>query len=519
MLPIVKIQILNRFGIITPSTAIESHKTLPEKATEMADSGEPISKRLRRRKDTNAPGSSESSKASGASSSGTVPTQTTAQSNIHPVSDSLLCLTDECLQHVFEYLDIESLCKMANVCKRFKPITEQAFIECHKELELKGQCDNSTFRRVLCKFGHLITSIDVSDVIFIGGEKLDVNAIVKYCKNKLEKLVLKETTINCDVIKPLFSRLKHLDVGSCEFTGNKSALFANCPKLEYFGFEADYGSDEIEVDFVVKKYPKLEHLAFDCSYTACFAFFRLLALNPQVKQLEIIAPAEDKYMEAVANYSKNLEELVIRTGYWSDTAEVQTKKGLLQLSKLKKLQQLHLSACDETYSELAAALTDAFAKAKVPINHLTLREFSIGSKEIKSILKLKTMKILNLEEVGKVTDADLVPLTKELPLLENLQLYFGSEAKAPITVAGLTEMVKNGKQLDYLGLVGVKNLKIDKKAFDSLLEAARARGNDKKLKIEIFGEEETTGFNVPDDIQRAGNKHLKIVYTAEAEPE
>ncbi|XP_055304390.1 uncharacterized protein LOC129569531 [Sitodiplosis mosellana] len=490
----------------------------------MADSDEPISKRLRRRKDATEPETLKSSTTSATKS----PTKSSTKSSPSPeealtqenVSDSLLCLTDNCLQKLFERLDIESLCQMANVCKRFRPISERAFSERHKKFVFEGRsCKNSVFRRVLCKFGHLITSIDASEAHFAPGEKLDVNAIAKYCTNNLEKLIVSDTTIDCGVVKPLFSRLKHLDLTMCDFTGNKIDLFKNCPNLEVFGFQANFGDSEPldyhrSIGFVVQKYPKLESLAFDSSFIAVDACFRLLALNPQIKTLEITAPPEDIYIQRVVQYAKNVEVLAIQPGFWSNTAEIQTRKEFLQLGQLKKLKKLYLSASDEPYSKLAAPLSDAFAKNNVPIECLSLREFTIGSKEIKSILKLKAMKFLSLDEVGNVTDADLVPLNKELPLLENLQLYFGTKAKTPITADGLTKMVKDGKHLEYLGLVDIKNLKIDKKAFDDLLKAAQSRGNEKTLTIEIIGNKKTTSFNVPEDVQRDGGKHLKIEYKA-----
>ncbi|XP_055304391.1 uncharacterized protein LOC129569532 [Sitodiplosis mosellana] len=487
----------------------------------MGDSNEPVSKRLRRRKDTT---TSEASKSSTKPPGNTLPTSELASDNLpahENVSNSLLRLTDGCLQKLFERLDIESLCQMANVCKRFRPISERAFSERHKKFVFEGRsCKNSVFRRVLCKFGHLITTIDASEAHFVPGEKLDVGAIAKYCSNSLDKLILQKATIDCDVVKPLFSRLKYLDLAMCDFTGNKNGLFANCPNLEFFGFEADFcGPDPLDmgrdrsIRFVAKKFPKLESVAFDCSYTGFWTFFDLLKLNPQVKILDIIAPSEDMYIQSVVQYTKNVEALAIHTGFMSTTPEIQTRKVFLQLSKLKKLQKLLIEAGDETYGKLVAPLMDAFAKDKVPINRLNLREFTIGSKEIKSILKLKTMKIMSLDEVVNVTDADLVPLTKELPLLENLQLYFGTKARTPITVSGLAKMIKAGKHLDYVALVGVQNLKIDKKAFDDLLKAAQSRGNEKTLTIDIVGKKKTTSFNVPENIQRAGDKHMKILYT------
>ncbi|XP_031617142.1 uncharacterized protein LOC116337005 [Contarinia nasturtii] len=439
-------------------------------------------------------------------------------------SNSLLRLNDESLQKLFDHLDIESLCQMANVCKRFQPITQEAFSRRHREFVFKGRaCKNSEFRRVLCKFGHLITSIDASQAYMADyNELLDASAIVKYCNNNLESVILQRATIDCDAFKPLFSRLKRIELFKCEFTGNKIDLFKNCPNLEIFSFHADFfGPDPLNfnydrsIGFVVRKFPKLKCLGFDCNYVGFATFFDLLALNPHVKEIDIAAKSEDMFIQAIAEYSKNLESFAMHSG--DSFPEEQTRKGFLKLSNLKKLQRLCIEAGDEIYGKLVGPLMDAFAKEKVPINYLDLSEFSIGPNDIKSILKLKTMKVLLLNNIEKaVTDADLVPLATQLPLLVHLQLDFGEKVKTPITVNGLVKMVKDGKQLKYLALVRVQNLKIDKKAFENILKAVQSRRNENKLTIDInTSSKKTTTFNVPEHVQQASSAHLKIRYSSE----
>lgn len=186
------------------------------------------------------------------------------------------------------------------------------------------------------------------------------------------------------------------------------------------------------------------------------------------------------------------------------------------MSKLKKLQKLNIEAqCEEGYAEWVGPLMDAFDKEKVPISHMELTQFSIGPNDIKSILNLKTITFLWLNYIEKaVSDADLVPLATQLPLLEHLQLDFGFEVKTPITVNGLVKMVKAGKQLKFLALIGVQNLKVDQKAFENILKAVQSRHNENKLTIQIDGcLNKTTTFDVPDNVQRGAGAYLKIKYS------
>lgn len=455
-------------------------------------SDEPVSKRLRTR-NASAPSTSQS--------------QQPPTTQVNDPSTSLDS-SDECWRKIFEYLDVEQLCQMANVCKRFRTIAEQVVGEKHRKITFEGySCKQAEFRRAMCKFGSLLTSIDAANGFFETGEHLDMQAVIKYCPN-LEQLAVQGVTIICDEVKPLFSRLKSIWLIMCDFIGNKNDLFTNCPQLEDFMFEA-----KEPCGFVAKKFPNLKDLRFDCNYPGYVTFFPLIRLNPQVKRLHIMAEPEDIYINAVTTVMKQLEQLIIQPGYMASTPEIQTRKGLLELSKLKTLTALILNAGYETYAKLVGPLMDSFAKQKVPIEHIDLTYFEINAKDIRSMAKLKTIKDLILHEVKHVSDADLIFVVNELPLLINLQLYFENATKAKLTVDGLAKMIKNGKQLRLITLSGVKGLKIDRSAFDKLAKAAQARKADNKLTIDIVGHANTTKFNVPDSIQQASSTHLVIDYS------
>lgn len=421
--------------------------------------------------------------------------------------DSLMYLNDHCLQKLFENLDIDGLCQMANVCKRFRQVAQQVFDEHHKEFELENTFKQSTFRRVLSQFGSQITGIDALEVY--GADRIDPEAIAKYCGPKLESLYLNGAKINCDVMTPLFGRLKNLVLEMCEMVGNAKSLFANCTQLETLHFNT--------VDscgFIVRAYPKLNRLTFDCGFMLLYpTFLDLLELNPQLKHLHLMAQPEDLFIENIVQLGRNLESLKIRQGLMASTPEITTRRGFLKLSKLKKLKQLALDACDEMYAKLLGPLMDAFVKAGVALEHLDVRDFEITSKVIKSIQQMTSMKQLFLNQIGKgATEADLLGLTTKLPLLSNLQFYFRSDKRTPLTASGLAKMVQAGKHLEYLALVGVQNMKIDRKIFEHLLKIVNDRDAEKKLIIDISGCPSTCGLNVPQDLLQANYKHLEMRY-------
>ncbi|KAG4071590.1 hypothetical protein HA402_011744 [Bradysia odoriphaga] len=423
-------------------------------------------------------------------------------------SNSMYGLTDECLLDIFQHLTIGSLYQMANVCKRFRQIAGQVFARRHQEFTLKGNWTNSLLRRALCKFGHVITSIDASEAYF--REQMDTNAIAKYCPTKLEKLTLRHATIDCAAFKPLFVRMKELVLDGCDFVGDKHNLFTDCKNLEFLYFD----SNEESCEFVAQKYPKLSALSFDPNFSSFGTFFKLLALVPQITDLQIMTMPQDIYISYVVQIVKNLERLAIEPGMMSSTPEIQTKQVFLQLAKLKQLKKLSLNAGWETYAKLVKPLADAFAKGNVALDSLHLTDFKIDSKDIKAICNLKTLEDISLDTIGNATSADLMSLF-ELPLLTNLILHFGhrSTAAAAISADTLTKMIQSAKQIGELALVGVRNMKIGPKEYDALLKATvESRNVGTKLTIQIVGGNKTNSFNVPTNIQQTNIERLKIVY-------
>lgn len=486
-----------------------------------ANDDQPVGKRLRRHRTAATTTSQPPTPTPSTSTAKSQRTPASKSRNGSPPSSSLLQLNDKCLQAVFERLDVETLCHMANVCHRFRAVAEQTFAQKHKQFKLNGSNARiSIYRRVVRKFGHLMQSFDASNAYFDNPSGFGIDVLAKHCSNNLDELQLRNVTIDCDAAMPLFRRLKKVDFTMCDFTGKTEPrrLFASMHKLEHLGFDSK-GS----CSFLAQTFPTLEELSFDVNYPAYVTFFQLLAMNPQLRHLIIFGLPEDIFISAVVKSTKSLERLMIIPGGMTSTPEIQTRAGLTQLSKLKKLKKLSLNAGEELYAKSLGPLMDAFAKEKIQLDQLQLSEFSIRSKDIKSILKVKTMEIMVLGTIEQANEADVIAMATEMPKLSTLHLYFGSKVKNPISINGLMEIVKNRKKLNYIALIDVQNLKIDQKAFQSLLKVARdrrdsgvgGRNDEKRLFIDIYGNKKTTSFNVPDAMRKSGKGILEIRYSNE----
>lgn len=426
----------------------------------------------------------------------------------HVPEDSLMRLNDDCLRHIFKYSDEENLCELADVCTRARAIAEETFRKRYKTKLLR----NFTFvepiyRRILCKFGNFLTSLDVKECgcanrIFT---QKHAEVMAKNCKG-LEELKIFATTIYCDELKTVFSRVKTLAFDCSRFVGNRRALFTNCFNLKEL--QVFCNKFDMNFDFVAKKFPNLMHLDFFMlmrSDTAFDSFQKLMKLNPQLRQLSTTV-MDAKYFSAIASHVKNLQDLHI--GY----RPTKPAKGLLNLSQLTKLKKLSFETwpLNEISPKQVAPLMTAFSREKVPIEHLHLCFYSYDSNDIKSIAKMKTLKTLKML-MSHLDSNDLVSLAKELPFLKELRIVYTQNFMAtPATV--LTALVNAGKNLDYIDLDGICYMEIDLYEFNELLKATSKRSNKNKLTIKLVGCKTPTVVDVPLDIQQENLNQLEILF-------
>lgn len=362
---------------------------------------EPIAKRLRRRKSPS-------------------PRPSTTRSNEDDQNESSIALNNDCIWEIFRYVDIETLCTMANVSKQFRAISEQIFQNRYKAKvidTLSYRNGISTFRRILCKFGPLILSLNVRH----GDYENAVNAdeIAKYCQN-LQFLRLGYEKIDCAATEPLFTNLKGLMIDSCQFTGNVSQLFANCARLEYlFFFRCDLKTNQ---NVLVHHFPNLNILRLDGKEFSHATFAAFLAKNPKLRCFCVDMLPNDECITSIVDSTPNLEVLEFQGAWIMSEPKNHTKDGLLKLARLTKLRKLVLNTAYNAYTDSVTPLLDAFANAKICMEHLTLKGFKINAQTIQILAKLRAIKTLKLDFIENITESDLMPLANELPSLKKLDI-------------------------------------------------------------------------------------------------
>lgn len=367
-------------------------------------------------------------------------------SQVEEHRNSLLRLNDYCLRDVFNRLDKRTLCRLADVSTRVQSIAKKAFAERHTKEYLRKSV--ALFRQIICKFGQLITSVDLGYCHEENCSQEQINAIVKYCPN-----------------------VEILRIGL-----------------------------ENHLELVAISFPKLVKLILTSLHFSIDTFRKLLSLNPQLQQLDTYFMASEEHITAIIQHAKNLEELTIEF-----PSNKLTKEIILQLVELKKLKCFRFFGYVLNIINFVASLMTAFSMQNVNLKSLHLEGISIDSNDVNSISDFKELEHLCLGAIECVPD-EIISLVKELPLLSSLRLIIGDSYM--FSVADLINMVKAGKKLNKIMLRNVRNFKIDQKRFEDLFEAASNRLNQDILTIGILGF--GTHVDVPHDI-RYGNQHKLLV--------
>lgn len=427
----------------------------------------------------------------------------------------LLDLPNECLREIFDRMDIMSLCQLATVCIRFRSIAETAFYKRFKYLEYRDvQYNRSLFRRVLCRFGHLIYSIYDGCCFIRCKEEIDAYAIAVYCTH-IKELTIYGGTIDCGMSKQLFARLRALKLVLCEFIGDANLLFSKCRKLEELVIR--HASDCV---FLERKFPKLRGLVFDTSHLGTETLLKLLKLNPRVSRLLTSIQLNDQIIFGLLKHTKYMEKIRFFSDIMTTTTITPkyTKEVFIQLSSLRLLQILILEKNSEIYNNSLSLLMKAISERRTPIKFIYLRKFSISPEVIRSFTYVKSITVLNIHEVQQCTDDDLSNLVKGLPSLVTLVLLFGNTLNNPVSMNGLIDIVIFGKHLSLVQLSPIRHFNIDENVYNFLMESCQANIIYRKVKtlfIRIVGCKCNSSYHVPyaTRINYAREKKFSLTFT------
>lgn len=390
----------------------------------------------------------------------------TFQIEVEDKENSLSTLNEDCLLQIFNELDLMELCRMVDVCKTFKKIAMLSFSSRFKFLRypksLHYPDEKSQMRRVLCKFGHLIESLYVVDLL----PPAELNVISKYCTGTLKALYLElYVPLICGQVQPLFGSLETLSLQYRNSKGNAQALFKDCPKLKVLEVRYIAFTYHTLPEFV-QSYPNLESIIFLVDSDEIIS--SLLRLNLQIKRLEMLGYHADKTICGVASKMDHLEHLILR-GFSS----VNSMKGLSELKSLKVLELSEASQIDSVVDVMKDYPLDCL---KLDIIDLSFR----------SDFKMKFLRKLELYAIQIPFEKLFTNLDEQFPSLEELELWFSHSQNLQLfTIDDIKSLIGSSKTLSLLAIDTKQAIDYDQGAYDSLLETVRKRSDAKMLTITI----------------------------------
>ncbi|XP_031621050.1 uncharacterized protein LOC116339353 [Contarinia nasturtii] len=416
----------------------------------------------------------------------------------------ILQLNNDCLLTIFEYLNIESLCHIANVCTRFKGASEELFSYKYKSFEFKNSnIKLPLLRRVLCKFGHYIQSLRVECLETISNLQL-----AKYCSINLKHLSLRSVKITHDEIVPLVPHLECLEIRFCQMDahGDWNKVFNNAPELEKLVFKMKNGHSKWADNMLMRHMPKLKHIELDCCDLHSDQLSGILRLNPQLKQLIITTFINDEFIEAIVENVKDLEELTFGSKEAKQTGH-HSAKGLLRLSELKNLTKLGINDFRWVgYEDSLSLLVKTFINKNILLEELSIESRSFDLTVVDDLVNMKTLRKLRLGGFD-ITATDLIALTAELPLLSKLTISYNFNGT--INVGTLITMIEIRKELDYLSFDGDCYFIITEQDYNSLVQAVLNTGMNRKVKIQVENNDKFD-LRVHESTLLANKNHLEL---------
>lgn len=453
-------------------------------------------------------------------------------------SHILNSLDDDCLHEVLKYLRLRDLCKVAEVCVRFKQIATQHFKTHHTQVNVVDlieightddydsdesepsyesedvewededwedmlPCSNNLkladhfFRNFGSMVKHLILSTDIVD------HKNDQDLLLKltatHCTSltNLELVGLEVRNSVVGILCPLFASLTKLTLKNLTISNNFGKLLSVCGELK-----------SLRLDFILvgkekwlrQSIPKLEALEINLILDLNELLNPIMALNENLKALSItLSNLPSSIFKTITHRLPRLESLLLHQGEWDNAIE----KNIQHLTKLKSLKILKLNF----KSIELKPLVDHLAKENVPIEQLSILHGTVDKELITSLLELKSLENIGLYNV-KLTKGSLTDLAKRLTQLAELSLNNVSG----VNMSQIKDLLPFAKNLRLLKMTSAESdFRINTAVYDSLLHIVKNRSNRTKLAIQIVSNR--TQISMPRSILAQNRYWLEIKET------
>lgn len=434
----------------------------------------------------------------------------------------LNALNDDCLRAILLQLNLLDLTSAANVCIRFNEQAKSVFSTKFKKKLNLNECSHQEAINSLQTFGALAQSIDVksktSNLSKSRHENEILTAIAVCCtdaeeaalnnaevSSNLKELILREFHFIIEL--PLYikfdkalSKLERLSLDACYVRDNLNPVLSACAEMRAIHMQSCF----LRCDsYFWPKLHKLDELQLiDVASLDYRSINGIVAMNPKLKKFSLV----HRYM----NWKKTLPSIV---GKLRNLLEMELKvqvlvnddfaEGIRCLGRLRSLKVLKI----KLGSQSAAPLYDVITRNALPIEHMQLIDGKIDTGIINAMAEMKHLKVLELDNIGGLTDEHMIELANGLgSRLEKLLL--NGDTAEELTTIGLKKMLKSATKLSLLTLESTK-ITIDAHDYKTILGTLQKRQENVKLVIEITGVRGQ--IDVSDSIQME-NRHIFYIH-------
>lgn len=431
----------------------------------------------------------------------------------------LVDLNNEHLHRIYQYLSVNELCTVSKVCKRLKYTTEEYFSSKYKELNFKTlKGDNrwlkmKCVKQVLCCFGRLIESMEVSGRLFLvvwedGNELLRklLKHIAKYCARTLKTLKIKSFYF----LKNVFAALRRMPL-------LESLTLKNC----FFKTIRDWNVDsvvfgrlkELIVDNVANLmvhlnscYPLLEkirltRMKLDEEEEDTFDIFIMNNSQLKVLVIDFCSGFSSVIFTVIAKFLKNLHELKFNQGVSVHHPATPYQENILSLAELKQLKVLELH-CD---SGSIAALLNRMNANGIAIDHLHLSFGLMDDETVNAIANMKSLKVLKLNQMTDLMNEHLIELAKKSLHLSD----FHVKADKSITNHGIQEVLRHAKLLSCLR-IQLPMFRLNSNLYAEVLDFRKLRP-EKIVQLEMTIYADETQVLAPQNVIDANETFIKVI--------
>lgn len=248
-----------------------------------------------------------------------------------------LDLNDDCLEHVFDYCNVEAIVSISKTCKRLNAMMTHTLFPKQTTFSCtisSYACEEKVFEILDCVGKYLIElKICQTSEIFLFYRFLGRSIGDRVRKLSIVTPHISETSLQA--IEPVLWRLEELElrITNTDINDDDLDLQSRCPNLKRLHIQWD-------TSFMrnTGNWQQLEELSLgDNEYIVDETFTEFMQNNPQLRKLKIGAFNCDVRLKDVANHLANLEQLVLFQNYSDLSAD-----SILELQRLTHLKRLIL---------------------------------------------------------------------------------------------------------------------------------------------------------------------------------